>query len=374
MKSLRSVKTDVRSLAAEPATNMAHTGPGAHSAEETSSSSDATARSSGLSVATRNGLFEFPYNIAFQRLLNRFSTHPNPFWKLDALYELEMLIIARLSSRSGKHFGSRKDVLPAAPPSPTLAAMGHLSSREPGVQVRKAKNLDEQIANCEERRTSTMRHYTSPSRGGGTRSPYASASQDMVVEVLQGLFRDANIRPKGLFRDLQFVASFVPASILDKTERGKAFWDAGLAALGLKQSVCHTMVEMADEIVANNIKNRGQLSTKRTSSSDEIAQRSMENAAEMLTITAKEGDPAAERELATFYLTQPDLLRRTIQPLSQPKDTFKAHGMMQRNEDPSRLDPATMCVAFHWMELSAHGGDDLASKYLRDRAGLDAIP
>jgi hypothetical protein len=192
----------------------------------------------------------------------------------------------------------------------------------------------------------------------------------MIVEVLQDLFRDAQIRPKTLFRDLQFVASFVPAQILDRTDRGKAFWDAGLAALGLKQDVCRTMVEIADEIVAYDSNKRGDSrssTTKRPEESSHLERFTMQDAARMWTITAKEGDATAERELAIFYLSWPDLLPRVTLPLSRPKDTFKPEMMRQQNEDPSKRDPANMCVAYHWMELSSQGGDDLARKYLRSR-------
>jgi hypothetical protein len=109
---------------------------------------------------------------------------------------------------------------------------------------------------------------------------------------------------------------------------------------------------------------------------------SMEDAAKMWTITAKEGDPVAERELATFYLTHPELVERVTAPLSKPRETFKAQvmhsggtaGKEKDERDRERSDPATMCVAYHWMELSALGGDELAKKYLRQREELNAIP
>jgi hypothetical protein len=362
-------------------------GEHAQSAEENSSSSDATARSSGLSAAQKGGLFEFPYNMAFRRLLHKFSTHPNPFTKLQALYELELLIIASLNSRSGKIVG-RKDPMPAMPMSPKFGNLTELLSKERGPQVTRAKDLDEAIANCQERRSYTMVHngHSTPHKSPtGTRSPGAAPSTDMIVDVLRGLFRDAEIRPKGLFRDLQFVASFVPASILDKTECGKAFWDTGLAALSLKQDVCRTMIEMADEIQTYHTERDGEMRHTKSREEeahsqkiskregDELARFRMEDAARMWIITAKEGEPTAERELATFYLTHPDLLPRTTQPLSKPKHTFRS-ALKQRNEDPTRSDPATMCVAYHWMELSSQGGDDLARKYLRQREELNALP
>jgi len=211
----------------------------------------------------------------------------------------------------------------------------------------------------------------------------------MIVDVLQDLFRDADIRPKTLFRDLQFIASFVPATVLDKTERGKAFWDAGLAALGLKQDVCRTLIEIADEIVVHYTQTRKTTSSNinpetvpPTTATGELMKYSMQDAGKMWVITAKEGDPVAERELATFYLTHPELVERVTAPLSKPRETFKAQvmemhgggGSTGKEGDRERSDPATMCVAYHWMELSAQGGDELAKKYLRQREELNAIP
>ncbi|KAI9822419.1 MAG: hypothetical protein M1827_000138 [Pycnora praestabilis] len=366
-----------RGQLAAPIATLEHAAPESQSAEENSSSSDVTATSSGMSAAKKAGLMEFPYNIAFRHLLRRFSTHPNPFTKLQALYELELLIIASLTSRAGQTYVSRREASIPASKTSNLESIGETDGRENTSQIGRAKNLDEAIANCEERRSYTMAcgGVSLPFRpSSDTRSPHGPPSTDMIVDVLQGLFHDSSTRPKTLFRDLQYIASFVPAHILDKTDRGKAFWDAGLAALGVKQEVCRTMVEIADDIVAYHTKNRGQPPAKRSDQSDELARFGMEDAAKMWTITAKEGDPVAERELAIFYLTHPDLLPRTTLPLTMPRNTFKAEMMYRRNEDPTRSDPHTMCVALHWMELSSQGGDKLARKYLRAREELNAIP
>ncbi|KAF8252926.1 hypothetical protein K440DRAFT_535059 [Wilcoxina mikolae CBS 423.85] len=344
----------------------------AHSGEENSSSSDATARSSNFSVAKKGGLMAFPYGHAFRRLLLKFSTHPNPFQKLHALYELERLIVASLSRHSSRSSSDRRPAMPSLPSSPFLGAMGDAASRISCLQLSQPTNIEEAIANLEERRSNVINNSVNAS--GGNRSPSSTAapSTDMIVDVLQSLFRQADIRPDTLFRDLQFVAAFVPASILDMTEVGKAFWDTGLAALGLKQDVCRTMVEIADEIVARDAKKRGpESSSKEKSGRDgdttEYPRYSMQDAANMWNITAREGDPTAQRELAIFYLTNPSLLPRTTKPLSRPKDTFRPDMMVAKGEDPEKRDPATMCVAYHWMELSAQGGDELARKYLRSQ-------
>ncbi|KAE9966598.1 hypothetical protein BLS_006898 [Venturia inaequalis] len=350
----------------------------AHSIER-SSNSDATASANHLALR-KAGLLEFPYDAAYRKLLGKFSTHPNPFVKLHALYELEQLIVADLCSKSGRYIAPRRDTLPPVPQSPTLGAEPDLSSRDPTVHNAQAKNLGEAIANVENRRSYSMNAHHNHSSGrespSGNRSPNRLPSTDMVVDVLQGLFRDAEIRPKTLFRDLQFIAAFVPASMLDRTERGKAFWDAGLAALGLKQDVCRYMVEIADEIVAVNTQSRtaNHGGTTPTPESQVRKKWSMVDAAKMYIITAKEGDAAAERELAIFYLTHPDLLPRTLLPLSKPREIFKESLLNQKREDPERSDPMTMCVAHHWMELSKKGGDELATKYLRARDDMEKIP
>jgi hypothetical protein len=387
-----------------------------HSAGEHSTASDATARSSGLAVAKKAGLLEFPYNVAFRRLLRKFAAHPNPFAKLHALYDLELLIIASLSAKSGKNYGNRRDTLPPITQSPTLGAVPELSVKETVVPVAQAQNLEEAIANVTERRSHTMNNPPNASGRGspvlgsrsGGRSTAGPPSADMIVDVLQGLFQDAAIRPKTLFRDLQYIAAFVPAQFLDKTPRGKAFWDAGLAALGLKQDVCRYMVEIADDIVAENTQSRsaslqqqtqlhqqsvptgitsdpslnpaavaGIGATAPVAATSQASRWTMSDAARMLLITAKEGDAVAERELAIFYLTHPDLLPRAVLPLSKPKEIFKGELLSHnrnRKEDPARSDPMTMCVAQHWMEMSRKGGDELATKYLRARDDIERIP
>lgn len=330
--------------------------------------------------------FDFPYRKAFHRLLRMFSVHPNPYTKLNALFELEHLIIAFLTPSKPRRPRLRQESLSSPAPltsAPRFNAFGH---NEDAHKVPRAKNLEEAIDNCKERRAHTLTTEPPSPTTHRTSERSQPATTDMIVEVLQDLFRDADMCPKTLFRDLQFIAAFVPASILDKTERGKAFWDAGLAALGLKQDVCRTIVEIADEVVVYYTQTRKTSSipadpTKPSTPSSEHMKYSMQDAGKMWAITAREGDPVGERELAIFYLTHPELVERVTSPLSKPKETFKAqvmemygNGSGGRDGDRDRSDPATMCVAYHWMELSATGGDELAKKYLRQREELNALP
>ncbi|KAL3423148.1 hypothetical protein PVAG01_04895 [Phlyctema vagabunda] len=353
--------------------------------------STAESSTSDISSSTKKTVKEldspdFPYRKAFQRLLRMFSVHPSPYAKLNALFELEHLIIAFLTP-SVRRSRVRPETLSAS--TAHIPDLQHVHAFGPGesISTSRAKNIEEAIDNCKDRRSHTIQpEFLVPAQKHSDRS-YATptpASTDKIVEMLQDLFRDADIRPKTLFRDLQFIASFVPAAVLDKTERGKAFWDAGLAALGLKQDVCRTLIEIADEIVVYYTQARKTTSSHMVAEalpvSGEPMKYSMQDAAKMWTITAREGDPVAERELAIFYLTHPELVERVTAPLSKPRETFKAQVMEMhgppgiKDGDRERSDPATMCVAYHWMELSALGGDELAKKYLRQREELNAIP
>ncbi|KAG9236512.1 hypothetical protein BJ875DRAFT_371895 [Amylocarpus encephaloides] len=359
---------------------------------EGSSTSETNTRSSRKIISKDLDSPDFPYRQAFQRLLRMFSVHPNPYAKLNALYELEHLIIAFLTPSAPRRPRIRPDhdLISSAPP-PEVQHINAFGHNDNSNTTPRAKNLDEAIGNCKERRSQTLSYpepnspvHRTTDRSSSNSNP---ASTDMIVDVLQDLFRDADIRPKTLFRDLQFIASFVPAAVLDKTERGKAFWDAGLAALGLKQDVCRTLIEIVDKVVEHDSKTRKTTSSlpdqqPSTSSGSELMKYSMQDAGKMLTITAKEGDPVAERELAIFYLTHPELVDRVTAPLTKPSITFKAQVMEmhgggsagKEDRDRERSDPATMCVAFHWMELSAHGGDVPAKTYLRQREEINAIP
>lgn len=366
--------------------------PEHHSRTNSSATLDASVSVSTRQQARENSSIDFPYKASFRKLLTMFSVHPNPYSKLNALYELEHLVIASLTTtprRKATKHGSY-----TVSPRPSAIPVDY--HREPSFVTPRATNVGEAIDNCKERRSHAI-YEVEPSQqlrkaeSRSVTSP-APATTDMIVNTLQDLFREAGMRPKTLFRDLQYIAAFIPASVLDKTDRGKAFWDAGLAALGLKQDVCRTMIEIADEIVQHCTSTRqpmppslgpGQSQTSSRGSIDsnsepEVIQYGMEDAARMWTITAKEGDPAAERELAIFYLTHPELVERTTLPLTRPRETFKPQVMEMHagggEGDRERSDPATMCVAYHWMELSSQGGDELAKKYLRQREELNALP
>ncbi|KAG6087230.1 hypothetical protein E4U15_008165, partial [Claviceps sp. LM218 group G6] len=295
---------------------------------------------------------EFPFRKAYCRLLNMLSVHPSPFAKLNALNELGSLITASLTWSSSKKLrANRSDA-------------GSSTADDRGARMHQA-SLDDT-------RSSTLRPANQPGSEDASRprqtnpetrpiAPNTLASTDGMTTEIERLLRDASIRPKSLFRDLQLIAAFVPPALLDSPDRGKVFWDTSLAALKLKSDVCLTMVEMADDVVAYHTKCRksaaetdptppltGGLAGNTASTSARTSTTSrlpvppppppppppsstytFHDVGKMWTITAKEGYPAAQRELALFYLSNPEYVEKTTLPLSKPREVFK-QAVMER--------------------------------------------
>lgn len=205
------------------------------------------------------------------------------------------------------------------------------------------------------------------------------------------LFRDSNLRPQALFRDLQFIATLVPSSLLMKDAYGDGFANACAAAYDIKSEIICRMIETADGIIRYHTSNRGHSRSASTAQhqrdsatfalpkdadpSIDFSTYTMADAGELLQITAREGHAAAQRELATLYLTHPDLMSRIIAPFALPKEVFREELESKwKSQDRARCDPLTMCVAHHWMLLSSRGGDALAKEYLRQREEMERLP
>lgn len=298
----------------------------------------------------------FSYRAAFGRLLEIFSRHANPFLKLNALRDLRSLVVAALNDLSADNMSFIND-----------------STKPTCERVRGARSARHSVSgSCtddhEDRRGSqpTASPVVESMVYGSHPSDFSAPDEKQIVDFLRELILD--IKPKTLFRDLQFISAFVPGEILNNTDSGTAFLQLGLAALSLKDEVCNSMVEIADKIVSQELSRRhphGPSPSTRTG-------QGIEDAAGMWIVTAKEGNPVAQRELAILYLTHPDLLPRVTLPLTLPRDAFKVDMMYHRDKD-TKSDPQSMCLALHWMQLSAHGGDELAKNWLREREGFDSI-
>lgn len=294
----------------------------------------------------------FSYGVVFRRLMEVFSRHGNPFVKLSALRELRVLVIASLNTSHDDKFpvNVREKSSPRSRSS-RYSISGPRTSVDPEKDALQTptSHVDESVA------------------FGSRPSDYAAPTENQIVDALRGLIQE--IKPKTIFRDLQFISAFVPGETLNKTDSGTAFVQFGLAALSLKDEVCNSMVEIADQIVSYELTRRH---PPQGSDFHRRPGHAIEDAAGMWIITAKEANAVAQRELAILYLTHPELLPRVTLPLTSPRDTFKAEMMYRRDED-SKSDPQSMCLALHWMQLSANGGDELARNRLREREEFESI-
>lgn len=304
----------------------------------------------------------FSYKAVFHRLIEVFSRHGNPFVKLNALRDLRSLVVASLiSSHDANLADNTTNVYPNGP--------GGRAQRSHQPRPRATRHSFSEIRQIGlvSMDTETPIPSVESATCGSHPSDYCAPSEDEIVSTLRDLILE--VKPKTLFRDLQFISAFVPSDLLSKTDRGTAFLQFGLAALSLKDEVCNAMVEIADRIVSQELMCRHPLPGSDFYPRPGLA---IEDAAAMWIVTAKEGNPVAQRELAILYLTHPERLPRVTLPLTCPRDTFKAEMMYMRGKD-SKSDPQSMCLALHWMQLSASGGDTLARNRLREREEFDSI-
>lgn len=300
----------------------------------------------------------FSYGVVFRQLIEIFSRHGNPFVKLNALRDLRALVIASLNVDNDKAYAH--------------AVQERTHSRELGLHgKRAARHSFSEVGTLRGAEKGFLQTPTSPAAESVTLdsrpSEYSAPTENQIVDALRSLLLE--VKPKTLFRDLQFISAFVPSETLNKTDSGTAFLQFGLAALSLKEEVCNSMVEIADRIVSQELSRRH---VPQPFGFNARPSHAIEDAAGMWIITAKEGNPVAQRELAILYLTHPELLPRVTLPLTSPRDTFKAEMMYRRDKD-SKSDPQSMCLALHWMQLSANGGDQLARNRLREREEFDSI-
>ena len=264
------------------------------------------------SYVDTSGTSGFDFRRAYKKLLTRFSVHPAPHEKLNALFDLERLMTASLATITvgDEPFPGR----PHLPPTPV----------------------------------------TSP-RTTRVVSTSSAIGTDELIDEIQRVLRDPDLRPKTLFRDLAFISSFIPPVTLTHHGEGKVFWDIGLAASAMKTDIVTAMVDWYSEIMAGNERP----SLRRTNSGAAVGK--MGDAARMLVIAACEGDAIGQRELALLHLSHPTLLPLTTLPLTRPSDTFSKVGVRGGvGEDKDKYDPDRIALATHWFRLAAKNGDRYA--------------
>lgn len=333
-----------------------------------SASSDSKAHKLPLDFKSKTSHREtpFPFSDAYERLLAKFSSSSDPSVKLDTLAELESVVIFSVSHARNSRDGYRGSTYNAIPTNTALRSQGLNIPRT------KATSLEEVVANCTERRAGTMRYTAAnASSRGGLNHAFYPPDTDAVVDALLNIFRNDELRPTTLYRDLQFIATFTPSEILDQSAKGKAFWDVGLAALAFKEERCEAMIHQANQITNYHVSVNKDTSSFMNAYSSDLVDTSLGDAAQLWVTIAKEGSPVACRELGLFYLTHPELLPRVTLPFSKSKDVFKSVTSSDRTSiETGGLDPLTFAVVFHWMELAANGGDKDARNFIRGNGEL----
>lgn len=310
----------------------------------------------------------YPFSQAYAVLLQNMSLSQDPYVKLELLAELEDLILMSMAPENQTDPNNSRPI--RAPPRNDT-----FSLRSKSVPRTKANSLEEVIANCTERRAGTLKAKGTnpPSLPFGLATDFTESNipgTDDIVSAMLSIFKDPKIRPTTLFRDLQYIAAFVPSKTLDRTPQGKAFWDAGLAALALKEDLCGLMISRANAITSYHVPPQD---SPGPTADSVLASTTLGDAARLWLITAKEGSAVAARELGLFYLTHPELLPRVTMPFAKAKDVFKfvlLSDMGGSEKDRGALDPHTFAVVFHWMEIAANGGDKDARDFLRGNGEL----
>ena len=359
-----------QTLGPEAAANLARRDESAEAVSHQGETSK-TGSFSSLPSPHRDEGSSFPFTAAYAMLLQKMSLSSDPRAKLQTLYELEDLIIRSMQDSSTVHLNTNT----ANRGSRQQLPRGDFGLRGKSVPRTKTTSLEEVIANCTERRASTLRptgrhHAFSQLISQPIPADAHIPATDDVVNTFLSIFRDPKLRSSTLFRDLQYIAAFIPSETLDQTVQGNAFWDAGLAALALKEDLCESIINRANQITAYHIS-----SSKSANSLIEttLANTTLRDAANLWLITAKEGSPVAARELGLFYLTHPELLPRITMPFSTAQDVYKSVLSIDArtgDKDKGALDRTTFAVVFHWMEFAANGGDRDARDFLKGNGEL----
>ena len=219
----------------------------------------------------------FDHETACRKLLRRFDLQASPFAKLQVIHDLQVLILAVDTIACERKDESHQDLR-----TPTTAR----NQRKPDADT---------LAPLGRSRLRLETASVSPGR---------TSRRDMAVRGFRALFCDESMRPKRLFQDLQTIASLVSADVLDSSARGRAFWNATVAALSIKQEICQSMIETADRIIAFQTATRGHArgssaaqrerdlasfasTTSLSTVQEDVSQYTMADAAQMLQITAK---------------------------------------------------------------------------------------
>ncbi|KAJ9651245.1 hypothetical protein H2198_009474 [Neophaeococcomyces mojaviensis] len=279
---------------------------------------------------------EVGYVTGLRDILERISQHVDPVEKLQACHDFSTLAVEQLETRRlSAEFGW---------------------------------NVEQPTDNKPSRRKSLDSHQPTDSNSVADEFAHLALRDNgkpSDTEINRHIKRQLVIlKPRTIFRDLQYIAVFTPKELLEKTPAGDAFVHLGMAALDYKNELCRSMVDVADQIVtADRIKR-----TVVMSSLLPKPEYSLSRAAEYWKIGAVEGNAVAMRELAGLYLMHPEMLPVVTLPLVPSGEIFKEEKMWQKKLESNNSRQA-LCLALHWMQQAAKKGDKIASKKLEERDG-----
>jgi len=283
----------------------------------------------------------FPYLSAFNDVLSRMSEHVDPNLKLKAVHDFKILSQAFERDQQGLL---------------TVADNAKQADRSNADSAPRRRSLNPSALSST---TNRQESCTKTVSGNATR---ATTTESDVVSFLKRLL--FVLQPKTIFRDLQYIAAFVSSHTLGNTEMGRAFLHVGLAALAWKDEVCRGMVDVADGIVA-----RDAIKREAREGGNEV---SVLKAAEYWVIAAREGNAIAQRELASLYLTHPEVPPIVSLPLAISGEIFK-NDMMWEEQEGSRTSSQALCLALHWMQQAAENGDAVAQTKLKEREASRSV-
>lgn len=327
-----------------------HTSARLLSARESSGHAKKSGRSSSVARTTlkevhknadnlnsMSGMMEpFAYMEAYQTLLQRCSQHIDPVEKLQAIYDMKVLVAAEMEDSSANNAYDASRTSDRSSCSSRSAPTSRRSSFDPSRPL-----------NSQERPSSR-----SPSNGHGQQPT-------SFVAVLQNILE--KLKPKTLFRDLQYISVFVQQETLNKTGRGNALTDFGLAALAYKADIAQAMVDVADRAFSEGC------SKPLANPDNSLLEPKYAEASTFLLIAAREGNRMAQREVAGLYLTHPEMKQVISLPLTFSGETFKKENEWQKKGQDETISSQAMCLALHWMQQAASNGDKVAKEKLKKR-------
>lgn len=293
---------------------------------------------SGEAPSVSSLLEPFAYMEAYQTLLERCSQHIDPVEKLQAIYDMKLLVVTEMEDAS-----SSEPLRPAHSPE-------------------RASRIWRSAPSSRRSSFDPSRSLHVPSRSTSKSRPSAEGRRPTsFVSVLQTILE--KLKPKTLFRDLQYISVFVQQETLNKTERGNALTDFGLAALAYKAGIAQAMVDVADRVFAEG-------SSRQTSQaeSQSLLEPKYADASTFLLIAAREGNAVAQREVAGLYLSHAEMRQVISLPLTSSGETFKKENEWQKKaHEETRISSQAMCLALHWMQQAAANGDKIAKEKLKKR-------